>query len=136
MIRSDHLMSRDFGSRIFARAQKVPSAGQESCRAMTSPGRGANRKVGFDSLSSIHFALTQDLPVSLARVFVILRCLLHLVGFDEALFLRPALIDSFQTPLGAAFRGAHRFVSDLHPNRVRVRRWQDARSHPTAPFDL
>src|SRR5438093_8630613 len=72
------------------------------------------------SLVSIHFALTQDLPVGLARVFVILLGLLHFVRFDEALLLRPALIDSFQTPLRAAFRGAHRFVAHLHPNRVRV----------------
>src|SRR5207247_5198641 len=88
------------------------------------------------SFRSIHFALAQDLPVSLARVFIILLGLLHLVGFDEALLLRPALIHAFQTPLGAAFRGAHRLFTHLHPNRVRVRRRQDAHSHPTAPFDL
>src|ERR1041385_5806771 len=85
---------------------------------------------------SVGFALGQDFAVSLSRVFVILLCLRHLVGLDEALLLRPTLIHAFQAPFGAPFGGAHRLVGHQHPDWVGMRTWRDTRRDPTASLDL
>src|SRR6476660_6813483 len=71
---------------------------------------------------SVCFALSHQLLIGLAGVIVVLFRLVHFVGFDEALLLRPALVHAFQTPFRAALRGAHRLIAHLHPDWIRVRR--------------
>src|SRR5438552_452962 len=73
-----------------------------------------------DFLCSIHLALAQDMPIRLPRVLVVLLRLLHFVGLDELLLLRPALVHAFETPFGAPFRRANRPVADQQEHRVRV----------------
>ena len=60
-----------------------------------------------------------------------------LLGFGVgALFLRPALIDRFAAPLGAALRRPDRLVVDEDKDRIGVGGGQDAQGDPTAAVDL
>jgi hypothetical protein len=59
---------------------------------------------------SVYFTLLDQALIGGAGVFVDLLGVVHLVGFDEALFLGPALIDTLQAPFGAAFRSTDWFV--------------------------
>jgi len=61
---------------------------------------------------------------------------LHLVRLVGPLFLGPALINTLQTPFGAALGGANRLAIDDDKNRIRVRRRINPQRHPTAPLDL
>ena len=70
---------------------------------------------------SIHLAFGQQLLIGLPRALVVLLRLLHFVGLDKLLFLRPTLVNALEAPFGAALGRADRLVADKHENRVRVR---------------
>src|SRR4051794_30838899 len=54
---------------------------------------------------------------------------------DAADFLLKADVDSLPQPLRASLRCANRFSVDRYPDRVGMRRRQDAQSDPTALFN-
>src|SRR5215467_3282732 len=88
----------------------------------------------FDSL--INLTLRKDAAVNLPRMFVSLRGLVALFLRNLRRLLAPALVDGFQTPLGAAPRGADRLVADDDEDRIGVCRSEDAQRDPTAALDL
>src|SRR5207253_11028769 len=71
-------------------------------------------------LVSIRFALLRQTLIGGARMLIDFLGLVHFIGFDETLFLRPALIDAFQAPLSAALGGANRPVIDQNKNWIGV----------------
>ena len=70
-----------------------------------------------------------------ASVFVGRAGVVEFVLFDVAFFLRPALVDTFEAPFGAAFV-ADRFAIDENEDRVGVRGGKNAQRDPTALVDL
>src|SRR2546423_7330625 len=77
-------------------------------------------------------ALRDEFLVLGACVIVSLFGVFHFGGFDEFLFLRPALIHARQAPFRAATGGPDRFAIHENKNWVGMRRWQNAQSYPTA----
>ena len=75
-----------------------------------------NGDVAGDSL--IDLALRKDAAVNLPRMFVSLRGLVALFRGNLRRLLAPALIDGFQTPLGAAPRGADWLIADDDEDRI------------------
>ena len=69
-------------------------------------------------------------------MFVIGFRLGQLLTLDESLLLRPALIYAFAAPFGAPSRRPDRLAPNQCPNRVRVRRWQNAHREPAAALDF
>src|SRR5262249_13417079 len=84
----------------------------------------------------INLTLGKDTAISLPRVFVSLRSLVALFRRDLGRLLAPALVNGFQTPFGAAPRGADRLVANDNEDRIGVRRSGDAQRDPTAALDL
>src|SRR5262245_5930739 len=70
--------------------------------------------------SLINPTLRENAAISLPRVFVSLRGLVALLRRNLRRLLAPALVDGFQTPFGAAARGADRLVADDDEDRVGV----------------
>ena len=69
-------------------------------------------------------------------MIVISPRLLQFRFLDKPLFLRPALIDTFEAPLGALVGCANRHAIHQHKNRIGMRRRLNAQGDPTALSDV
>src|SRR5215510_10483284 len=89
----------------------------------------------FRNPALFNITLREDAAISLPRVFVSLGGLIAFFCRNFRRLLAPALVDRFQTPFGAAPRGADRLVADDDEDRIGVRRDADAQRDPTAALD-
>src|SRR5215211_5045603 len=74
-----------------------------------------------DARGLVMLGFGQEPLVGAARVRIGFTTLVYFVALEKALLLRPAFVDTFETPFDAPARGADRFVIHQHKDRIRVR---------------